>query len=608
MDFLFYLVQVNLYLILFYGFYRLVLFGETFHNLNRGYLVLSALLSFGIPLWYSEYVQSWFITQEISTAFYNLYDPSMILIRPAEGVTLTWGDILKGLYVAGISIFSIRLLITLLQLIMVLRNKNFEKFTAFSFFGYSFVDETLKKRDTILAHEHVHMQQLHSADVLIFEVMAIFNWFNPVVYLYKRDIKHIHEFIADEVASQKEISKADYAMLLFTQEFGLQPDQLANRFFTHSTLKRRIQMLNQPRSRKIMLMKYGLSVPLFILMLVLSSATIAKNDMLDIVELNIAGLKNNSIGFEQPDNFAFGKALELAEAENKVVTGKVTAAEDGIALPGVTIEVVNIERGTSTNQNGEFKINVADNNQLRFSFPGFETAIVQVGDKNVINIALKTKEVERIALEEVKVQAVKRTAWTNEEVIFETLQDSPKFPGGVKAMYEFIAGNLKYPVEAQRNNISGKVFVSFVVRQDGSISDMKILKGIGFGCDEETVRVISQMPKWIPGKQNGKPVNAMFTMPVNFIIEPQQAPKTGLYIPSKDPSLQLKINSIGFGSEPLFILDGKEIKKETFARIEPDKINEISVLKDQLAINSYGTRAKDGVVVIHTKGLAEVKK
>ena len=608
MDFLFYLVQVNLYLILFYGFYRLVLFGETFHNLNRVYLVLSALLSFGIPLWYSEYVQSWFITKEISTAFYNLYDPTMILIRPAEGVTLTWGDILKGLYIAGISIFSIRLLITLLQLIVVLRNKNFEKFTAFSFFGYSFVDETLKKRDTILAHEHVHMQQLHSADVMVFEVIAILNWFNPVVYLYKRDIKHIHEFIADEIASQKEISKADYAMLLFTQEFGLQPDQLANRFFTHSTLKRRIQMLNQPRSRRIMLMKYGLSVPLFILMLVLSSATIARNDMLDIVELNLSGLKHNSIGFEQPARFATGQALEMADAEHKVVTGKVTAAEDGIALPGVEIDVVNIERGTTTNLNGEFKISASENDQLRFSFPGFETATIQVGDKNVINVALKTKEVERIALEEVKVQAVKRTAWTNDELIFETVEDNPKFPGGVKAMYNFIAGNLKYPVEAQKNNITGKVFVKFVVRQDGSISNMKVLKGIGYGCDEETVRVISQMPRWIPGKQNGKPVNVMFTMPINFVIEPQPAHKTGFFVPSKDPSIQFKINSLDLDSEPLFVLDGKEVNRETLARIDPDNIKEITVLKDQLATNSYGTRAKDGVIVVHTKDLAEVKK
>ncbi|WP_259016368.1 TonB family protein [Emticicia fluvialis] len=604
MDFLFYLVQVNLYFILFYGFYRLILFGETFHNLNRFYLVLSALLSFGIPLWYSEYVQSWFITREINLVFYNLYNPSVIGIHPADGINFTWGDVLKILYIAGISLFTVRLLVTLMQLIVVLRNKDFEKFTAFSFFGYSFVDETLKKRDTILAHEHVHMQQLHSADVMLFEIIAILNWFNPVVYLYKRDIKHIHEFIADEIASLSESSKADYALLLFTQEFGLQPDYLTNRFFTHSTLKRRIQMLSKPRSRKIMLLKYGMSVPLFILMLVLSSATIAKNEMLEIVEVNFSGLKNSSVNL----NPLATPQIVITETKNIEVSGKVISKSGGVGLPGVSVLVVNASHGTITDAEGKYRINVAENDTLQFSMAGFETVVVPVAAKNVIDVVLKEKALANIALAEVEISKPQTTTVLTYDQIFDVVDEHPEYPGGLKAMYEFISGNLRYPIEAQRKNVSGKVFIKFVVHTDGTISDFKVLKGVGYGCEEEAIRVISQMPRWKPGKVNGKPVNVIFTMPISFVTEAKPDMKMVFSLPARDNSGQLKLSGLESDKDVLFVLDGKVTNKDELARINHNDISEISVLKDQLAINSYGKRAKDGAVIIHTIGYAELKK
>lgn len=605
MDFLFYLVQVNLYLILFYSFYRLILFGETFHQLNRAYLIVSALLSFGIPLWYSEYVQSWLITKEINEVFYTLYDPSMILIRPTKGVSFTWADILEGLYMVGISIFTIRLIITLLQLIVVLKNKDFEKFTAFSFFGYSFVDETLKKRDTILAHEHVHMQQLHSADVMIFEVIAILNWFNPMVYQYKKDIKHIHEFIADDIAAQNENSKADYAMLLFTQEFGLQPDQLTNRFFTHSTLKRRIQMLSKPQSRRIMLLKYGLSVPLFMLMLVLSSATIAKNKVLDLVEVKLSALSGNKVGFESPTRSIAQANVQLSEIKDKIITGKVTSAEDNRPLPGVVVEVIGKNRGTTTDVNGDFKINASEGDGIAFMFKGFLTYIVHLSDKTLINVTLKPDQPEHIALEEVKVTSQKKTVWGHDELIFESVEENPEYPGGVKELYAFIGNNLRYPLEAVKNNIAGKVFAKFIVRTDGSISDIKILKGIGYGCDEETVRVISQLPNWKPGKQNGEPVNVMFTMPINFQLNDDRIANIS-NIPTSSGGIRIRgIN----GAENLFILDGKEIKKEELSLLNPNDIASIDVLKDESAVKIYGERGRAGVIIIHKKiSFKETKK
>ena len=105
-----------------------------------------------------------------------------------------------------------------------------------------------------------------------------------------------------------------------------------------------------------------------------------------------------------------------------------------------------------------------------------------------------------------------------EETIFTAVESMPEYKGGIRALGEYLNKNLKFPSQAQRAGVGGKVFVSFVVTGDGSISQLSVAKGIGFGCDEEAMRVVSKMPKWIPGKQSGRPVSVRFTLPITFQI------------------------------------------------------------------------------------------
>ncbi len=95
---------------------------------------------------------------------------------------------------------------------------------------------------------------------------------------------------------------------------------------------------------------------------------------------------------------------------------------------------------------------------------------------------------------------------------------APCFPGGMENMYKFLAENLKYPSIAREANITGKVHISFVVEKDGRITDVRVLRGIGGGCDEEAARVISSMPRWTPGWHKGIPVRSLFNMPVKFVL------------------------------------------------------------------------------------------
>ena len=434
MTFVHYLVQVNLYLALFYGFYRLLLSNETFYNLNRTYLVGSAVLSFGIPFWYSDYIQSFFITQQVNEVFYTVLSPAVFGVKANAENPFTWFDLLKNLYGSCTVFLSIKLIFNFLQLKKILENsENYSKFGAgFSFFSFVFVDKDLQKHEVVLKHEYVHIKQLHSADVILFEVIAVLCWFNPVVYFYKKSVKNIHEFIADDIASRLEASKADYAMLLFSQQFGLNPHQLTNQFIDKSTLKRRIEMLHKPRSRKIALLKYGFTAPLFVLMLVIASASIAKNNGIKKVE------KIVEITAKLPITELSLLPIKEILAEKEIpVKGKVTAIEDGKPLPGVSIVIKAKSMGTTSDIDGNYSINASSTDELTFTFFGFETSTVPVTDKKIINVSLRSgsqtsMEGRGEALSEIVVAGLKPTINYENEEIFTTVEENPSFPDGIK--------------------------------------------------------------------------------------------------------------------------------------------------------------------------------
>ena len=138
---------------------------------------------------------------------------------------------------------------------------------------------------------------------------------------------------------------------------------------------------------------------------------------------------------------------------------------------------------------------------------------VETEDIN-INAEVEQNEVieEYVAPEVVEEEVV-------EQEIFQIVEEMPSFPGGESKLMEFVAKNIKYPQIARETGIQGRVFVGFVVEPDGSISNVKLLRGIGGGCDEEAMRVIKSLPKWKPGKQRGKAVRVSYQIPVFFKLQ-----------------------------------------------------------------------------------------
>ena len=316
-----YLLQANIYLVVFYAFYKLLLAQETYFQLNRVYLVASGVFASCIPFIRLDWLTNQPVAQQLSVTVGQL--DIMVLPDAQEGSGfLAAGNVVAIVYAAGLLFFLFRLCI---QLWFVVRNMYYsdehqamQQGTAYSFFTRKAVDNTLPGQEIINHHEDVHVKQLHSLDILLFEVIAILNWFNPVVYLYKKAIKDNHEFLADEAAANYQGDKETYALLLLSATFKVSPQALTNSFFTkQSLIKKRIYMLHKEKSTKAAVLKYGIYLPLFLGMLLLSSAKLQDNpSVVKAVE---------EIPFSNPLSLAM-QALPTAENTNERRGSEQTAA------------------------------------------------------------------------------------------------------------------------------------------------------------------------------------------------------------------------------------------------------------------------------------------
>jgi TonB family protein len=152
--------------------------------------------------------------------------------------------------------------------------------------------------------------------------------------------------------------------------------------------------------------------------------------------------------------------------------------------------------------------------------------------------------------------------------VYTVVENQPEFPGGMAALGNYMSKTIKYPAAAERANVSGRVFVSFIVTKTGEVQNVEILKGLGFGTDEEATRVVAAMPRWIPGSQGGQPVNVKYNLPINFSLD---GTSTSSNRSSSDMMKDIKVITV----------NGKEIPKEDLKKIAPNTIIRMDVNKEQ---------------------------
>lgn len=552
-----YLLLVNIYLVLFYAFYAMFLKNETFFKLNRIYLVGGGSISFLIPFLQSEWIRSLFITKQVEEVTQNisLTFSNQAMIIPVKEQAFEPGEIILFIYLAGAGLCLLRFLWQLYKVQSILKSVETEH--AFSFFNNVKVGISVPNRDTVYDHELVHARQWHSADVILFEIISIINWFNPVVYLYRKAIKHIHEFTADEIASRQEESKSAYAVILLSKTFGIPTHQLTNSFYNQSLLKRRIIMLHKSKSTRNALLKYGLSAPLFAAMMVLSSASFKTGKVAE----RISDVSAEALGLIQPE--------DSTETDYQAFLKKNSTVK-ALGWSSATKLIVLLKSGKKESYDLNIPAELKKAEGLYGSFPMPPPPPPPTEFANTFQVSLNKED----------------------GALFTEVEVSPEFPDGRDAFYQYLTKNFKYPAEAVKKNISGKLIMQFIVDTAGKLTDIKVLSGLGSGLDEEAIRVLSASPNWKPGIQNGNRVRVEYTLPIS-ISPPGQ--KTGAV-----SDMTIDGRSItDIPANAIFLLDGKEVKQEVLHSLDPKSFKSINVLKGEKAIAKYGEKAKAGAVEIY---------
>jgi TonB family C-terminal domain len=484
-SFINYLVESGISLSLFALVYFLFLRKETFFHVNRWFLLVSVVFSAVLPLLHIPfYATQPFMLDEVTvTPYVNLLSTITVygkdITQGAEHFVLTY-SVLGYIYLAGVLFFAIKLLIQLAMIIRLIvsnevitegKNKLVvldRELSPFSFLNYIFVSRNLhetKGWEKIIEHEQQHISQGHTVDVLVLEVIAIVQWFNPFFWMFRRALRENHEFLADQAVIEHGTAPSWYKQILINQYVG---DQIviANNF-NYSLIKSRIKMMSKIKSGKITYAKILLGVLL-------------------------AGSLTASFAFE-PKNVESVPQAPKTQTKTIVVDGK------SVQLSGDAASVEKLLKAVSKSEDFYLKE---------------EKATGQV------TLLPKTKE-PRQMLDAKDAEGYKlvKDNEPNADGVYMVVDEMPQYPGGLDALRAFLIQHVKYPVEAMKNKIQGKVYVNFVVNKDGTVSRAKIARGVDPLLDAEALRVVSLLPKWEPGKEKGKPVDVSFTVPINFALK-----------------------------------------------------------------------------------------
>lgn len=537
-EFFIYEGKVALLLVAFYLLFKVLLSRETFHRLNRVILLGTSLLAFVLPfcvITYTREVSAAEASRMMTSISIEAMPPELLLDGPTiwPWLMLVWG--LGALAVLFKNIWS------MLSIARLLRSSNSmsgsrrakihildKELTPFSWMGHIVLSrkDFEENGNVIITHERAHIRLGHSVDNLLMLPVLLLQWFNPAVWLLMRDLREIHEFEADESVLASGVNAKEYQLLLIKKAVGKRYYSIANSL-NHSKLKNRISMMLSKKSSVASRCK---ALSLLLVVGISLAATAQVNPVLRVNE----AVSSDDNGKEKSEKE--GLTLFMNEDGSFLVKGTILTL-DGLKINKADAVNIVIDENVKQEDVAKVKEFLREHNVLKINLIKAETnkeiTSLSVNELTSPNImidgvvsdenALKNLNPETI--DEVKVDKDKNsiiittkareseTAAHEEE--FVVVEEMPQFPGGNEAMQKYIAENLKYPKTAIKGE-QGRVIVSFVINKRGKVGDVKLIRSVSPELDAEAVRVIQDMPDWIPGKQRGKAVNVRYTIPIVF--------------------------------------------------------------------------------------------
>lgn len=533
--FFIYSIKVAICLAAFYLFYKLLLSRDTFHAFNRATLLLLMLLSLVLPFVNIS-------VDEPTVAYDGMVQIEQLLAmgvvndgHAPSGPTLI--QVLFAIYIIGVALFLVGEICSLVRLHRLISGKysvttsdgikivviddDVAPFSWFNNIVISRIDYESGRRE-ILIHEKAHIARRHSLDIMLCNMLLIFQWFNPAAWLLRRELQNIHEYEADEAVIQSGADASEYQLLLIRKAVGERLFSMANNL-NHNSLKKRITMMLIKKSNPWNRAKILLTVPV---------AAVAV------------------VAFATPKAESLSKEIE--HDSNALVNSVVRS------MPGMA-----------------------------------EHLTMSTGEAGAAGMPAEAAAPETAAADSLRgrVAGVTVGASKDDGRVFDVVEEQPRYPGGTNALMTYLRDNIKYPAEAAKAGIQGKVIVQFVVGKDGTVRDVKPIRNISPELDAEAVRVVAAMPKWVPGYQRGEAVNVRYTLPVNFRMDG-----------GPDSESQKAAGSnIAFSDDVYYVVDGVHVSAAELKKISADKINSIEVFKGESAVEKFGEQAKNGAIVVSTK-------
>ena len=393
---------------------------------------------------------------------------------------------------------------------------------SFSFFRYAFFPNENVDPD-IMRHEMSHISHHHSWDILFAEMMMILQWFNPFIYLYKKELQSLHEYQADRDVVATGVDKKNYMMLILQQCTAVDFSGMSNNFSLILT-KKRIKMITRNEKAKGLWWRLLATLPVLAILMIANTKVTAQD----------ASKKLNNRAVDKPITVEMGR-FEIFDDDGAPMQLKDTViyADDGSYVKFETSDGFQPETGEPCKKLTVTSYNADGTPCNNF----FITETERRGDTS-------TYSIEPFSISGSLFETLLDVATSKEDTVYQIVEQMPQYTGGEKAMRKYVAENIKYPQEAKDKNISGRVFVGFVIEKDGSVSNVKVVRGIGGGCDEEAARVIKGMPKWKPGKQDGKPVRVNYMMPVFFKLDDSQPTKSEKKEKASNPDMTPDKNGV----------------------------------------------------------------
>ena len=590
---------------IFYLSYKIFLEGETFFRSNRYFLNIGLLAALLLP-WL---VIPIYVTKTAPVALEFSSSENMMVATESGSAGMSLMQIAVTVYFAGFIFFVSRLLVQLASLLtLIFRSEKHrsgsyiyvkisDDVSPFSFFNYivynpsQFEENDLKQ---IIAHEKVHVSQRHSLDLFSVEIMAIINWFNPLVWLYKKDVLQNLEFIADMEAQEQAYCQKTYQHLLLKTTMPKYKLVLANNFY-NSLIKKRIVMLHKNRSKNRNQLKIALVLPLLVLFLM--SFNTKEIITYEKPELNMnPGIVTADIGDEE----VIMITKDMTDKQLKAISEKYEQKGITLKFKGVkrnskdeikAIEIVAKTKKSSANYSSyddeaisPVTITITDNS-------------ISIGDDN-------ERHGEHDMHFEIKdgVHKVHRSKDGSSVFVYSSDEEHDEDHDGDHD------GEIEI-IEDDGNTI--------IIKNKGNVQKIKKL-GKGQSAlfisddddDEHEVEIIE-----IKGDDEGKTIIIKKDKDGNIKKEwiEKGDGDSNVWISVGDDDKDENVfkirkkgdNKLFFGKangkDPLFILDGKEVPKSVIDDLGGDDIGSIDILKGEAASKKYGDKAKDGVVIITTK-------